>query len=65
MSSTTATIVPTPDAREPFKVVFASGGREIAEQAVSSRLSGDELIARLLPTLQGFAVEGVKTVPRS
>ena len=58
MRQTTAEIVPTPNAREPFKVVFATGGREIAEQPVSSQLSGDELIARLLPTLQGFEIKG-------
>lgn len=58
MSQTTAEIVPTPNGREPFKVVFASGGKEIAEQAVSSQLSGDQLIARLLPTLQGFEAKG-------
>ena len=60
MSKTTGTTIPTPGEREPFKVVFACDGKEIAEQAVSSELSGEELIARLLPTLQDFEAQNPK-----
>jgi hypothetical protein len=38
----------------PFTVVFSVGESVIAEHPVNSRLSGEELIERLLPTLQGF-----------
>ena len=38
-----------------YKVVFSSGGTPFAEHPVNSRLSGDELVAVLLPVLQGFS----------
>ena len=58
MAVTTAAIVATPDSPMPFKVVFSCGDVAIAEQPVNSSLSGHELIAALLPMLQGYD-EGV------
>ena len=55
MSGTIAEIVNTPGASMPFKVVFSSDGKAFAEHPVNSRLSGNELIAALLPVLQGFS----------
>ena len=54
MSPTTAEIIATPDSRLPFKVRFSCAGKVVAERPVTSRLAGDELIAALHPTLQGY-----------
>jgi hypothetical protein len=58
MAIMTAAIIATPGLATPFKVVFSSGDRAVAEQAVTSTLSGHELIAALLPTLQGYEAGG-------
>jgi hypothetical protein len=52
MSITTGKVLPTPGAALPFKVVFYNDGEIISELAVNSRLSGEELLTALLPTLQ-------------
>jgi hypothetical protein len=54
MAQTIGYIVESSNERKPFKVVFRCGEKIIAEHDVASRLSGEELIERLLPTLQGY-----------
>ena len=55
MSGTVAEILETPGEGMPFKVVFSVEGKSFAEHPVNSRLSADELIAAVLPVLQGFS----------
>lgn len=52
MSTTSATIIETPEEPLPFKVVFSKDGVIIAERPVTSRMAGHELIANLLPLLR-------------
>ena len=55
MSGTVAEVLETPGEGMPFKVVFSVEGKSFAEHPVNSRLSADELIAAVLPVLQGFS----------
>lgn len=54
MPETIGEVVPTPEGRLPFKVVFRLRDRVVVEHAVTSELAGHELIAAILPTLQKF-----------
>lgn len=54
MAETVGCVVEDGTEEMPFTVFFTVDDRVIAKHLVNSRLSGEELIARLLPTLQGF-----------
>jgi hypothetical protein len=54
MAEVVGYVIPTLDEKTPYRVVFRRGSTVIAEHNVTSRLAGDELIAALLPTLQGY-----------
>lgn len=56
MAITTASIVETPDAELPFKVILQADGQAFAEHAVNSRRSAQELIDNILPVLDSLPV---------
>jgi hypothetical protein len=58
MADVVGYVIPTLDEKAPYRVIFRAGDTVIAEHDVTSRLSGEELIAALLPTLQGYKPDG-------